>query len=179
MVKYMVLEATKQLNYFPNKHGVSKYFSPRMILHQENLDYNKHCQFTFGEYVQAHNEPEPSNTNAPRSLDCLYLRSLANQQGGHELFHLQTNRVINRRDCTSVKLTPYVIRQVHELARQEGMPPGLKIANRIDNILYDSAWTAGVEDEVEVDNNEQDDDSDPEESDEESDVDEDQARKSR
>ena len=51
MVKYMVTEAAKKLNFFPAKYGVSKYYSPRMILHQQNLDYEKHCKFSFGTYV--------------------------------------------------------------------------------------------------------------------------------
>jgi hypothetical protein len=145
MVKYMTLEATKKLNYFPNKNGVSKYFSPRMILHRENLDFHQHCQYTFGEYVQAHDEPTPSNTNATRSLDCIYLRAVANRQGGHELLHLQTNRVITRRKCTTIPVTPSVIQQVHALADADNMPEGLKIVNRQATTLFDSAWTAGVD----------------------------------
>ena len=94
LVKYLVMESTKKLNFFPNKHGVSKYFSPRMIMHQENLDYERHCQYQIAEYVQAHDEPIHTNMNAPRSLDCLYLRPMDNAQGGHELLHLQTNKVI-------------------------------------------------------------------------------------
>jgi hypothetical protein len=39
LVKYLVIESTKKLNFFPNKYGVSKVFSPRMIMHHENLDY--------------------------------------------------------------------------------------------------------------------------------------------
>jgi hypothetical protein len=36
------MESTKKLNFFPNRHGVSKHYSPRMILHHENLDYDRH-----------------------------------------------------------------------------------------------------------------------------------------
>jgi len=48
MVKYLVMEATRKLNLFPARHGVSKYYSPRMILHQQNIDYERHCRFTLG-----------------------------------------------------------------------------------------------------------------------------------
>ena len=78
MVKYLVSESAKKLNFFPSKNGISKYYSPRMILHQENLDYNKHCKFTFGEYVLGHNEPSPSNIIAPRAIDYTYLRPASN-----------------------------------------------------------------------------------------------------
>ena len=110
MVKMLVTEAAKKLNFFPAKHGVSKYYSPRMILHQRNLDYTKHCQYALGTYVQAHEEPKISNTNAPRSLDCLYMRYNDNAQGGHELLHLQTNSLIKRRRVTPVPITPAIIK---------------------------------------------------------------------
>jgi hypothetical protein len=58
LVKYLVMESAKKLNYFPTKNGVSKYHRPRMILHQENLDYERHCEYHIGEYVLAHDEPK-------------------------------------------------------------------------------------------------------------------------
>ena len=122
MVKILVSESSKKLNFFPAKNGVSKYYSPRMILHQRNLDYGRHCQYAFGTYVQAHDEPDPKNTNAPRTLDCIYLRYNDSNQGGHELLHLQTNRIIIRRKVTTIPITPAVIRQINHIAEQEGMP---------------------------------------------------------
>jgi hypothetical protein len=145
LVKYLVMESTKKLNFFPNRHGVSKHYSPRMILHQENLDYNRHCQFVLGEYVQAHDEPSPSNTNAPRTLDCIYLRPTDNAQGGHELLHLQTNKVVKRRNLTPAVVTPSIVKMVHQLAVLDKMPAGLKIQSRTDQVLFDSAWIAGVD----------------------------------
>ena len=73
MVKVLAMECAKRLNFFPPKGGVSKQYSPCMILHQENLDYNKHCSIPFGTYVQAHDEPMPSNTQVLRTLDAIYL----------------------------------------------------------------------------------------------------------
>ena len=43
ITKYLVMEAPKKIDFFPSKHEVSKYYRPYMILHQENLDFNKHC----------------------------------------------------------------------------------------------------------------------------------------
>ena len=42
LVKYLVMESNKNLNFFPNKHGVSKYFSLFIIIHKEKLDYECH-----------------------------------------------------------------------------------------------------------------------------------------
>jgi hypothetical protein len=100
MVKVLVNDSAKKLNFFPAKNGISQYYSPRMILHQQNLDYDKHCQYAFGTYVQAHDKPDPSNTNAPRTLDCIYLQY--NKQGGCDLLYLQTNRMITRCRVTPI-----------------------------------------------------------------------------
>ena len=129
MVVYLVREATKKLNFYPAKHGLSKYYSPRMIVHKEGLNYDKHCKYSFGTYVQGHNEPNPTNTNAPRSLDCIYLTYNPTQQGGHILLHLQTAKEIVRRNVTPIPITPAIIRQVHRIAADDGMPEGLKISN--------------------------------------------------
>jgi hypothetical protein len=64
MTKFLVIDAAKKLNFFPAKLGISKYYSPRMIMHQKNLNYSKHCNFTFGAYIQAHDEPSPNNNNS-------------------------------------------------------------------------------------------------------------------
>ena len=52
----MVMESEKKMNFFPAKIGVSKYYSPRMLLHTRNIDYDKHCKYALGEYIQAHTE---------------------------------------------------------------------------------------------------------------------------
>jgi hypothetical protein len=143
--KMLVTESAKKLNFFPAKKGVSPYYSPRMILHQRNLDYNRHCQHALGTYVQAHDEPTISNTNAPRCLDCIYMQYSNNAQGGHQLLHLPTNSIITRRRITPVPITPAILKQVHALAESEGMPDGLKIENKTGQIFYDSAWIAGVD----------------------------------
>ena len=150
LVKIMVTESPRKLNYFPNKNGVSKYYSPSMIVAQENLDSDRHCKYACGDYVQAHEEPEHTNTNAARSLDCLYLRPAPKSQSGHELLHLQTNKIITRRNLTPVPITPSIINQVHKLAEMENMPKGLKVSNRTGLILFDSASIAGVDIEEEL-----------------------------
>ena len=95
MVKVLAIEVTKKLNFFPPSGGVSPYYSPRMILHQQNLEYNKHCAIAFGTYVQAHHEPTATNSQSPRTLDCIYLRYVDNLQGGHQLLDLRTGKTIN------------------------------------------------------------------------------------
>jgi hypothetical protein len=124
MVKMLVTESAKKLNFFPAKNGVSPYYSPRMILHQHNLDYNRHFKYAFGTYVQAHDESEISNTNAARNLNYIYMPYNDNVQGGHELLHFQTNLLLQRRAVTPVPLMPAIIKHVHTIAETENMPAG-------------------------------------------------------
>jgi hypothetical protein len=145
LAKYLVMESTKKLNFFPNKYGVSKVFSPRMIMHHENLDYERHCQYQIGAFVQAHEEPNHTNTNTSRAFDCIYLRPMENAQGGHELLHLQTNKIVKRRKLTKRPITPSIIKQVHALADFDDMPRGLKITNRANQVIFNSAWIVGVD----------------------------------
>jgi hypothetical protein len=74
MTKILVMDSAKKLNFFPAKHEIAECYSPRMILHQRNLDYTKNCKFTFGTYVQAHNKLSPTNNMSAQTLDCVYLQ---------------------------------------------------------------------------------------------------------
>ena len=164
------ISLARRRRFFPNKYGVSNVFSPHMIMHQENLDYERHCKYQIGEYVQAHEEPTHTNTNAPRSLDCIYLRPMDNAQGGHELLHLQTNKIVKRSNLTKIPITPSIIKQVHALAELEEMPKGLKITNRANQVIFNSAWIAGVdydEDLFDDEDHDEDDDGDDDEDDDE------------
>ena len=72
-VKYIVMESTNKLKFFSNKYCASKYFSPRMIILKENLDWERHFKYQIGEYVLAHDDPDRTNTNAPPLSDFIYL----------------------------------------------------------------------------------------------------------
>ena len=65
MIKFLVMESARKLNFFPQKGSISEYYSPRNILHQSSLEYKKHCSYPFATYVQACHETNPTNTNAP------------------------------------------------------------------------------------------------------------------
>ena len=57
------------------------YYSPEAIVTQKALDYNKHCKYSFGEYVQAHHENLNTNDMKERTIDAIYLRPNSNMQG--------------------------------------------------------------------------------------------------
>ena len=93
------------------------------------MDYERHLKISFGTYVLSNNDKKITNTNAPRRLDCIYLRATYSSQGGHELLHLQTNSVITRNRVIPAPITPTNINQVHFISDREGMPTGIKISN--------------------------------------------------
>jgi hypothetical protein len=91
-------------------------------------------------------------------LDYIYLQYRDSHQGGHELLHLLTNKIIIRRNITPLPITREIVDKVAAFADTEGMPSGLKIVSKTDTILYDSAWIAGVDaPATDADNNANDD----------------------
>ncbi len=121
LVIMIVMESAKKLNFFPARNGVPKYNSPRMILTKRNIDYEKHCKYALGEHVQAHTEPSPINTIEERIIDCIYLRYIDNEQGGHQALNLSTNKIIARRNLWRAVITKNIIQRVHGIAMMEGM----------------------------------------------------------
>ena len=164
MIKALVMEVTKKLNFFPPKGGVSKYYSPRMIMHQSSLDYTKHFQYEFGQFVQAHdNNTITKNTPASRTIDCIYLRYTSNMQGGHELLDLATKRIITRHAITEVPMSNTIIARVEQLAKQDGIYQ----SNRplIAGVDHDDDDNDDNENENEGNDNDNDDDDDDDDND--------------
>ena len=158
MLTHLAMDSTHKLNFFPAKGGVSDYFSPYVIMSGRKLDYNKHLKYQFGSYVQANQDNDPTNTNAPRTIDAIYLRPMPNLQGGHELMDLRTGRVITRRKVTEIPITDSVIRIVKEMAEQQGIK-SLKLTGRNKQPIHPADWIAGVDYNAE-NNNEVDDNDD-------------------
>ncbi|MGC8547340.1 MAG: hypothetical protein ACP5MU_06795, partial [Thermoplasmata archaeon] len=118
--------------------------SPHVILGGRNIDYNKHCQVPFGAYVQAVQENNPKNTNAPRTIDAIYLHPVDNIQGGHELMDLNSGRLITRPRVVEIPITNLVIKDVEAMAEEQGIK-SLKLQNRRKTIFYPADWIAGVD----------------------------------
>lgn len=145
LVERIAMESSKKLNFFLANHGISKHCSQRMMVHEENIDFDAHCAHAIGEYIQGEYELARSNANAPRALDFLHLRPLSASNKGYDLLHLQTNKVVNCRKIWSMPVTASAIQQVRALARMDNMPKGLKIANKTGLVSYDASKTAGVD----------------------------------
>ena len=103
------MDVTDKLNLFPVKGGVSKYYSPKVILSQKPLDFEKHCKIPFGAYVQVNTENDPTNTPEMRMLDAIYLRPRSDLQEGHDVMDLNTGKKISRRQVVEIPITTNVI----------------------------------------------------------------------
>ena len=141
MVKHMVVEVVKKLNCFPQSGGISG-CSPRTMLGEPPLDYQKHCQFVFGGYVTAPHEDTPCNTMATRAVDCLCIGPRTSAHGGHILCHIPTGKTITRQGAAKAAPMPQaVIDAVNSRAKAEKMPT-LKIQSKH---LTPEAWLAEVD----------------------------------
>ena len=76
--------------------------SPRTIITGRHVDYNKHCKYEFGQYVQVHDQHD--NTMLPRTTGALALRPTGNGQGNFYFFSLTTGRVLNRVHATPLPM---------------------------------------------------------------------------
>ena len=74
LIPKLVMDSAKKINFFQPRGGISKVYSPRMILHQENLDFDQHCAYPFGTYLPADDDKQPENSMHPYTLDCITYR---------------------------------------------------------------------------------------------------------
>ena len=84
------------------------------------------------------------NTMAGRTIDGIYLAAADNIQGGHEVMNLATGKQNTCSRVTEIPITESVIKAVEALAHKEGFK-SLKVSNRHGQVLWDSAWVAGVD----------------------------------
>ena len=96
--------------------------------------------------MQAHNQPTYTNSNAPCTLDAIYLRPAQNMQGGHELMDLTSGLVITCANVTEIPVTDLVIKAVEKMGYGQGFPAtGMKFTCRQGQIYLDNDWIAGVD----------------------------------
>jgi hypothetical protein len=77
-------------------------------------------------------------------IDAIYLRPATNMQGGHELYDLNSNRVITQARVTQIPITDVVIKAIERIAKDQGFKT-LKFKNQKGSIFHDADWIAGVD----------------------------------
>ena len=147
MLIELVCFSTMWINAFPPKGGVSANISPRGIMTGTQFDYTKHCKLPFGSYVQAHEEPSPTNTQAARTVGAICLGPTGNLQGSYKFLNLRTGRLITRRSWTSLPMPDEVIARVNALGKAEGQPPLLTFYDRRGLLIGDLTTPDKIEPE--------------------------------
>ena len=147
----MVQESANKLNYFSARYGILPAYSPHMIIHRRNIDYVTHGLYHTGDYILGHQDVTVKNNLQPRALDCIYLQPSAIIHGKHELYHIETRKIITRKHCTSAIMNENIMTQINQTFISDKLPTGLKFQlNDTDNLL------AGVDIDMETNLNEQD-----------------------
>ena len=118
LMKAIIIDSTKWMNMFPRKAGIPN-CSPRFLMTGLSTDVKIHCRVPIGSYCHIHDEPDPSNTNTPRTTGAIALHAQGNVQGGYNFLNLDTWKVLQRRSWTELPTPSHVIRQVEDKARKE------------------------------------------------------------
>ena len=122
VVIHMIYFVVTFLNCDVTKLGVSDIFSPRELVLRRKLDWFKHCTnnekaLEFGEYVEAHEDPDITNTTRSRTYPSIYLVPTTNIQGTKKVFDLVTGVVKKPRSVTPFPMPDRVISIVNTWGR--------------------------------------------------------------
>ena len=128
MVAELVYACVFWLNSICVSSGVSPTLSQREIITGVSLDYNLHARFQFGDYILTHHDAT-DNSMAERATSAIYLRPSGNVQGGFFAFNLTTGKRIHVFHATLKPMTQIVIDRVHEIAKRQGAPTGITLAD--------------------------------------------------
>eukprot|EP00536_Pseudo-nitzschia_multiseries_P000236 jgi/Psemu1/516/gm1.516_g len=91
-------------NAVPNASGIWATMNPHIIITRMMLDFVKHMQLQFGEYVETH-EPTDNDTAHEQTVG-----------GGYYFYSLQTGRVLAHNSWTPLPMPGEVITRVHDIA---------------------------------------------------------------
>jgi hypothetical protein len=122
MLIELIYSSTLWINALPPKGGVSFTLSPRNIMTGIQFEYQKHCRLQISSYVQAHQEPSPTNTQAAQTVGAICLGPTGNIQGSYKFLNLRTGKRITRRRWTQLPMPQEVIDRVDQLGRADGQP---------------------------------------------------------
>lgn len=93
----------------PNK-GDLAVFVPRQIVTQSSVSYAKLARAYFGKYIEAHVDPDVTNTFKGRTFAGLYLGATGNRQDTVKVLELETGVVKKVCNFTTLNMSDCVIR---------------------------------------------------------------------
>ena len=117
MVIELIYFVTMWMNAVLSDSGASTKFSPREIVTGLKMDFKKHCRAIWGSYIEAHDDPDQTNTMDSRTSPCIYLGTSGNAQGSVKCYNLETKKIIKRRNFTALPMPDRVVRRVIALGK--------------------------------------------------------------
>ena len=111
----MVHHAVFLLNMFPRHNRVLTTLSPQSIITGKGTNYNKHCKYEFGQYVQLHDQND--NSMLPCTTGVITLCLTGNAQGNFLFLSLTTGWILNQVIATPLPMQDNVIVREETLAR--------------------------------------------------------------
>jgi hypothetical protein len=133
MIIEMLASVVLWINASPPASGVSKTYSPRTIMTGTALDFNKHCQITFGAYAEVHEDRNITNTMSERTQPAIYLGPIANFQGSYKFLSLRTGKRITRKQFKELPMPDSIIKRVEAMAEREQQNKTITFSDRSGN----------------------------------------------
>src|SRR6056300_975741 len=140
----LIKHVTKVTNFYPAKGGISKHYSPHMIVKRKPVDFGKECVAEIGSYVQGFGHAT-NNSQRTRTIDGIYLGPTESIQGGHYLLDLNTKKPVTRPYVKVLPITKQVIKLVEDMAHDEGVCDLRTYHWKNGKIILDGDSLAGVD----------------------------------
>ena len=90
------------------------------------------------------NEPKKNNTQAPRTIDAIYLTVNLKKQGKYVVLDLKYRLTVTRRKVTDIPVKNMVIKAVGNMAADNKITTA-KFENKSGVLLHPNYWLAGVD----------------------------------
>ena len=100
---------------------ISAIYSPREIITGMKMDYKRDCRLEFGEYVEVHDKPTPTNGMKSCTGPCVALGPTGNIQGTYKFMDIKTGIKLKKRLWICIPMSDSVTGKItrRELARAE------------------------------------------------------------
>src|SRR6056300_235640 len=144
IVKRLGRRVADTSNYYPAKGGISKYYSPRVIILKRRVDFAQECVAEIGTYVQGYGH-ETHRNQRTRTVDGIYLGPDPQSQTSHIILNLNTGAEVTRSKIKILPMTKQVIAMVEDMARAEGVRELRTYSRRTGAMILDADLLAGVD----------------------------------
>ena len=123
IVKGCVTKVTKDNNDLPLNDGLSGIYGPGTLVKGTPIpDYNCLKTLSFGNYVQAKQPVNPTNSSEARTIGAIVPYPSGNAQGSWYFMSIATGERIHRYEWTKIPITRDTIDAIHRMAQEKRIP---------------------------------------------------------